>query len=593
MKYIHCLLLTILFILFIRAESAYAQSPTVTTAPTTTPAPASCQMPTSCQFNKTASHVISPFPCWDGNEPIFSTPENASGLNYNTITVDDAGTLVGGGNCGGAANCTTTLILQNPDPTLPAKGIWWRMHDHEEDLQYNLEVCRSALVNGNCSSWEQVIQNADVHTSGDPGKEECSEENPDTSHPPGDQGCPDPLPDPKTCNQASDRSSWPCAISFDEHTWAAPSCTPQTITAARLTFHNDDKHAHVADAIWILEGPSCTIQGNNPQGTTTVKTAEGTTIQTATTTGFSFTNLPAGRTYTVESDGATITASTLCLNSTTCHTPVNSTNTAFQTGKNRQVVNCPADGFVDVNFHAIQEPTATPTTVPQMCRQDIAITLPAAPTPAVDMNLKIRVKFQGVLLANIANEAWKTQPVKVTVIKQLADPTTNQGAQTIFAKSFENVQVHTTGETDSRGIAIWEGTFVANGLASGENYSVLVKGPKHLQRKFCAQNPTDRAEEGFPYRCLGAGTLSISNNTTLDFASVLLFAGDLPGGTAGAQDGIVNAYDVSLVLNMIRNGLSRGAEDIRIADMDLNGVVNAKDRGYLVETLEEKYGDEE
>jgi hypothetical protein len=130
-------------------------------------------------------------------------------------------------------------------------------------------------------------------------------------------------------------------------------------------------------------------------------------------------------------------------------------------------------------------------------------------------------------------------------------------------------------------------------VVAGENYSVLVKGPKHLQRKFCIQNPTDRAEEGFPYRCLGAGTIAIGPDVTLDFASVLLQAGDLPGGTAGGQDGIVNAYDVSLVLNMIRNGQSEVAGDLTIADMDLNGVVNAKDRSYLIETLEEKYGDEE
>ena len=44
---------------------------------------------------------------------------------------------------------------------------------------------------------------------------------------------------------------------------------------------------------------------------------------------------------------------------------------------------------------------------------------------------------------------------------------------------------------------------------------------------------------------------------------------------------------------MIRNGFSKQPNDLIIADMDLNGVVNAKDRSYLVETLEEKYGDEE
>jgi hypothetical protein len=234
----------------------------------------------------------------------------------------------------------------------------------------------------------------------------------------------------------------------------------------------------------------------------------------------------------------------------------------------------------------------TPTTVIQMCRLDVAITLPT-PAPS-DTQIKLRIKFQGVLLANIANDAWKTQPVSVTVIKQIADPQTNQGAQTIFSKSFDNVQVQAIGEADAKGIAIWEGTVAATGVTAGEKYSILVKGPKHLQRKFCQNNPDDRGEEGFPYRCLGAGSITLtSSENVLDFSKVLLQAGDLPDGTAGGQDGIVNSYDVSLVLNMIRNGQSNMAADVAIADMDLNGVVNAKDRSYLIETLEEKYGDEE
>src|SRR5690606_23042764 len=148
------------------------------------------------------------------------------------------------------------------------------------------------------------------------------------------------------------RSNWPCALSMDEHTWSNASCTPQSITAARLTFHNDDAHVHVADAIWILDGASCVIEGNNPQATTTLKDAQGQVLQTITESPYEFTNLPAGRTYTVETDGTDVTGSTLCINSSDCHTPANSSNTAYQTGKTRQVVNCPADGFVEIDWHS-------------------------------------------------------------------------------------------------------------------------------------------------------------------------------------------------------------------------------------------------
>ena len=145
---------------------------------------------------------------------------------------------------------------------------------------------------------------------------------------------------------------------------------------------------------------------------------------------------------------------------------------------------------------------------------------------------------------------------------------------------------------DANGISIWEGSFTPTAITPGSNYSILIKGPRHLQRKFCQNNPTERAEEGFPYTCSVVGQITLTGQENLlDFSQVLLQAGDLPGSVG--QDGVVNAIDVSLVLNMIRNGFSEQPNDLIIADMDLNGVVNAKDRSYLVETLEEKYGDEE
>ncbi|MDL5452861.1 hypothetical protein, partial [Escherichia coli] len=72
-------------------------------------------------------------------------------------------------------------------------------------------------------------------------------------------------------------------------------------------------------------------------------------------------------------------------------------------------------------------------------------------------------------------------------------------------------------------------------------------------------------EEGFPYHCRGAGTITLNPGVNeFDFSKVLLQAGDLPGGQAAGQDGIVNAFDVSLVLNMLKNGLSRQINDIAV-----------------------------
>lgn len=219
-------------------------------------------------------------------------------------------------------------------------------------------------------------------------------------------------------------------------------------------------------------------------------------------------------------------------------------------------------------------------------------TTPTPTGPAVSMTINFKIKFQGVLFSNIAAEADKTQTVKIELIKQTLLPN-NQGYETFYSSGPKTTTVTTTAsDVDANGIAIWSGSVTFDKQSPSSNYAVLIKGPKHLKRKFCSNNPTEDAEGGFPYRCLGVGSITLAAGTnTLDFSQVLLLAGDLPG--AKGQDGIVNSHDVSLVLNMIKTGQSTDPNDLKVADMDLNGVVNAKDRSYLVETLEEKYGDEE
>lgn len=246
----------------------------------------------------------------------------------------------------------------------------------------------------------------------------------------------------------------------------------------------------------------------------------------------------------------------------------------------------------------------TPTGTVLFCHQNASITLPdvtpipsgtpaVSTTPAVaEVTIQFTLKFQGVDRANIATEENKTQKIRVTVARQLADPLQDIGLQTILTKTYTDIPITVTG-ADAAGIALWQGEVPLTGITAGENYSVYIKGPKHLQRKFCQNNPTEQVEAGFPYRCLGTGTISFTQGiNTLDFSGVLLQAGDLPS-ESGQQDGIINAYDVSSIVNILRDGENRNEVPLSIADIDLNGVVNAKDRSYLIETLEEKYGDEE
>ena len=103
-------------------------------------------------------------------------------------------------------------------------------------------------------------------------------------------------------------------------------------------------------------------------------------------------------------------------------------------------------------------------------------------------------------------------------------------------------------------------------------YKLYIKGPKHIQKRICDIKPT----ETYPgtYSCL-EGKIAISGDTkVIDTSGILLLAGDLPD-----QDGIVNAADAARIYNILNLPESerRSPENLRIADLNLDGVVNTID----------------
>ncbi|MCR4263902.1 MAG: hypothetical protein NUV98_04260 [Candidatus Roizmanbacteria bacterium] len=359
----------------------------------------SCNIPSSCapgeNLESACENVIEPFPCFTGNEPI--SGQNGVIGTFNEITADDSG-LIGTkyedteendikAACGAQGNnvqeqiwplCKNEYILQSPDPSLPVKGLWWRMHDHENSAFYDLYACRTPLVNGNCPDWGSPVQQNEVHTTGECGYS-CSGNS--ELHAPygnGNQGCVSDIPDARTC-QLENRIAWPCAISFDEHVWQTNGCGGETITAFKLRFRAEDNnsytgdgntHIHLADVIWVYDAPVCKIQGLKVPAANyeyasqeiTLKNASGVVLQRTTAQPYFFTNLPANRQYIVEATGADLLGSTLCTNDTNCHT-ANASNPAYAPGSSRVVVNCPANGYADLWWHYDSLVTPTPTIV--------------------------------------------------------------------------------------------------------------------------------------------------------------------------------------------------------------------------------------
>ena len=135
--------------------------------------------------------------------------------------------------------------------------------------------------------------------------------------------------------------------------------------------------------------------------------------------------------------------------------------------------------------------------------------------------------------------------------------------------------------SDMMFVANDDGTWEANApmvfdkITPGSGYHILVKGGKHLQKKICLSNPS----ETYPgtYHCdQGKITLKAGINY-LDLSKILLLAGDLP-----QQDGIVNSYDTSLVYNNLGKS---DAESIRLADINLDGIVDTQDYSLIISAL--------
>jgi hypothetical protein len=149
--------------------------------------------------------------------------------------------------------------------------------------------------------------------------------------------------------------------------------------------------------------------------------------------------------------------------------------------------------------------------------------------------------------------------------------------------SSSNQKYSATGEFRSDDGGIWTGTTNVT-LPLQQRYKILIKGPKHLQKKICDPNPTENSPGN--YKCgYNQGVEITNSNMSFNFSNIFLLAGDLPN-----QDGLVDSYDVSLV----RNNLNKSTSEILIkADLDYDGIVTARDYSLIIYSLINARYDEE
>lgn len=144
-----------------------------------------------------------------------------------------------------------------------------------------------------------------------------------------------------------------------------------------------------------------------------------------------------------------------------------------------------------------------------------------------DATLKLKLRFQGI--TGIPPADINKFKVKVGI-----------GGGNLSTPKFSE------GEFKATSPGIWEGSVSFGGVQPGENYYILVKGEKHLQKKICDMNKVEEAGSEGTYTCTDYAVSFIKLNkgvNELDFSGIYMLAGDL--AISPGQNGVIDSVDIT------------------------------------------------
>ena len=183
----------------------------------------------------------------------------------------------------------------------------------------------------------------------------------------------------------------------------------------------------------------------------------------------------------------------------------------------------------------------------------------AGPTPIVLIKMKLR--FQGILTKPYD---MTPQNVKINVVKE---GESNTGfVETSFDPNYDGT---------------YKGIIDVNPVDYNAKYYIYIKGPKHLQKKFCDALPQLNAQ-GF-YNCSKANISLHEGENDFDFSNIKLLAGDLPE-QENMQNGIIDTYDLSFIRSSIANATYSDT-----CDINLDEKCDWQDWSLMLASMAEKY----
>jgi len=213
-----------------------------------------------------------------------------------------------------------------------------------------------------------------------------------------------------------------------------------------------------------------------------------------------------------------------------------------------------------------ETPTPTPTVVAGTVTPTSPITPPLTISPPsdliADVKLNMKIRFQGVVTEPI--DQFREQDVKVT-----------------FLSNDKQFKKEATVQFNADGGGIWIGSQELIGVPIGKSFSVLLKGPKHLQKKICESDPKEPIPGG--YICKTGNITLTEGDNDFDFSDVVNLAGDIP-----IQNGIVDSMDIIFIR---QNFGSQDSEKLSKGDLNMDGIIDTQDYSLVIAALAFKYDD--
>jgi hypothetical protein len=202
-------------------------------------------------------------------------------------------------------------------------------------------------------------------------------------------------------------------------------------------------------------------------------------------------------------------------------------------------------------------PTPTPTTDP------VAPTSTHTPTPGAGANIKnvnLNFKFR---IQGVTSRPRNAVPLDFEV--------------RIF-KGEEIIKTETA-RLNPQDDGTFAGSKEFTGIDITPQYSLAVKGGKHLRKVVCQNNPSEPTPG--TYNCRSSDLTFTEGQNEINFSGIYMLAGDIP-----VQNGVVDSLDIAYIRQNFGNTQT---DNLTRGDLNFDGIIDTQDYVLIMSALSFKY----